>query len=791
MALNIEIDGQQIEVEPGTTVMDAAHKLGIYIPHFCYHKKLSIAANCRMCLVQVEKAPKPLPACATPVSDGMKVMTRSDYAMQAQKGVMEFLLINHPLDCPICDQGGECQLQDLAVGYGGSRSVYAEPKRVVMEKNLGPLVSTDMTRCIHCTRCVRFGQEIAGVMEMGQAFRGEHAEIMPFIDKTIDSELSGNIIDLCPVGALTSKPFRYAARSWELSRRKGVSPHDSLGSNLQIQVKNGKVMRVLPLENEDVNECWLSDRDRFSYEGLNSEDRLTKPMIRKDGAWVEADWQEVLSLVASKLREIQVKHGADQIGALAAPAQTTEEYYLLQKLMRGLGSGNIDHRLRQSDFRLDDKAHGAFWLGMPVAALNTLDRFLIVGSTLRKDHPLLALRLRQAVRHGAGMNLINPVVDDYLCKVANKSVVSPEGMVAALAGLVRALAESKGEAVPAMVVNANVTPEIKSIAESMSGGENKGIFLGNLAQHHPRYAEMHTLAQEAARLCGAALGVLGDAGNALGAVAAGAIPGRGAMGAQAVTGMNAAQMIASPRKAYILMGAEPEFDCHDPVAALAAMKQAEFVVALSPFKHGALDYADVLLPVAPFTETSGTYINAEGRLQSFNGAVKPLGETRPAWKVLRVLGNLLNLSGFDQDSSEAVRAEALGQDAQERMQRFMNNRVEPIHVSAAVPEEMERARLERIGEVPIYQTDAIVRRASSLQRTADAAPPVARASGMLLEKLGIQGGGMAIIRQGQGSIVIRVDRDDCLPANCVRLPGAHAVTASLGPLFGELTMERA
>ena len=796
MALNIEIDGQQIEVEPGTTVMDAAHKLGIYIPHFCYHKKLSIAANCRMCLVQVEKAPKPLPACATPVSDGMKVMTRSDYAIQAQKGVMEFLLINHPLDCPICDQGGECQLQDLAVGYGGSRSVYAEPKRVVMEKNLGPLVSTDMTRCIHCTRCVRFGQEIAGVMEMGQAFRGEHAEIMPFIDKTIDSELSGNIIDLCPVGALTSKPFRYAARSWELSRRKGVSPHDSLGSNLQIQVKNGKVMRVLPLENEDVNECWLSDRDRFSYEGLNSEDRLTKPMIRKDGAWVEADWQEALSLVASRLREIQVKHGADQIGALAAPAQTTEEYYLLQKLMRGLGSGNIDHRLRQSDFRLDNKAHGAFWLGMPVAALNRLDRFLIVGSTLRKDHPLMALRLRQAVRHGAGMNLINPVVDDYLCKVANKSVVSPDGMINALAGLVRALAESKGEVVPAMAVNADITPDIKSIAESMSGGENKGIFLGNLAQHHPRYAEMHTLAQEAARLCDAALGVLGDAGNALGAVAAGAIPGRGAMGAQTVAGMNAAQMIASPRKAYILLGAEPEFDCHDPVAALAAMKQAEFVVALSPFKHGALDYADVLLPVAPFTETSGTYINAEGRLQSFNGAVKPLAETRPAWKVLRVLGNLLNLSGFDQDSSEAVRAEALGQDAQERMQRFMNNRVEPIQVSAAVPEEMERAKferigLERIGEVPIYQTDAIVRRASSLQRTADAAPPVARASGMLLEKLGIQGGGMAIIRQGQGSIVIRVDRDDCLPANCVRLPGAHAVTASLGPLFGELTMERA
>jgi len=791
MALNIEIDGQQIEVEPGTTVMDAAHKLGIYIPHFCYHKKLSIAANCRMCLVQVEKAPKPLPACATPVSDGMKVMTRSDYAIQAQKGVMEFLLINHPLDCPICDQGGECQLQDLAVGYGGSRSDYAEPKRVVTEKSLGPLVSTDMTRCIHCTRCVRFGQEIAGIMEMGQAFRGEHAEIMPFIDKTIDSELSGNIIDLCPVGALTSKPFRYAARSWELSRRRGISPHDSLGSNLQIQVKNGKVMRVLPLENEDINECWLSDRDRFSYEGLNSEDRLTKPMIRKDGAWVEADWQEALSLVASRLREIQVKHGAEQIGALAAPNQTTEEFYLLQKLLRGLGSGNIDHRLRQSDFRLDDKAHGSFWLGMPVAALNRLDRFLIVGSTLRKDHPLLALRLRQAVRHGAGMNLINPVVDDYLCKVANKSIVSPNGMVAALAGLVRSLAEAKGEAVPTVAGNAEATPEIKAIAESMISGENKGFFLGNLAQHHQRYAEMHTLAQEAARLCGAKLGILGDAGNALGAVAAGAIPGRGAMGMQGVAGMNAAQMIASPRKAYVLLGAEPEYDCHDPVAALAAMRQAEFVVALSPYKHAALDYADVMLPIAPFTETSGTFINAEGKVQRFNGAVKPLGETRPAWKVLRVLGNLLNLAGFDQDSSESVRDEVLGQDAQARVQQFLNNRIDPVSVSLAASDQIERAKLERIGEVPIYQTDAIVRRAVSLQRTADAAPPVAKASGMLLEKLGIQGGGMAVIRQGQGSVVIRIDRDDCLPANCVRLPGAHAVTAAMGPLFGELTVERA
>ncbi len=786
MALNIEIDGQQIEVEPGTTVMDAAHKLGIYIPHFCYHKKLSIAANCRMCLVQVEKAPKPLPACATPVSDGMKVMTRSEYAVQAQKGVMEFLLINHPLDCPICDQGGECQLQDLAVGYGGSRSNYAEPKRVVTEKELGPLVSTDMTRCIHCTRCVRFGQEVAGIMEMGQIGRGEHSEIMPFINKTIDSELSGNIIDLCPVGALTSKPFRYSARSWELSRRKGISPHDSLGSNLQIQVKDGRVMRVLPLENEDINECWLSDRDRFSYEGLNSDDRLTRPMVKDNGQWVETDWQVALERVASRLREIQVKHGAEQIGALAAPMQTVEELYLLQKLMRELGSGNVDHRLRQSDFRLDSQAHGAFWLGMAVADLNKLDRFLVVGSTLRKDHPLLALRLRHAVRWGAGMNLINPLVEDYLCKVANKAIVSPDGMVDVLAALVRALAEMKNESVPAVAAGAEVTPDIKAIADSMAGGENKGIFIGNLAQHHSRFAEMLTLAQEVARLCGAKLGVLGDSGNGLGAIAAGAIPGRAAMGSKGVTGMNAAEMLASPRKAYVLLGAEPEFDCHDPLAAMQAMRDAEFVVALSPYKHAALDYADVLLPIAPFTETSGTFINIEGRVQSFHGAVKPLGETRPAWKVLRVLGNLLNLPGFDQDTSEAVRDEALGSDAQAGVSKMLNNRIDSVPVALSGAE-----KIERIGEVPIYQSDAIVRRATSLQRTADGMPPAAKASGILLDKLGISGGGMAIIRQGKGSIVIRVDRDDCLPVNCVRIPGAHGVTQALGALFGEITVERA
>jgi NADH-quinone oxidoreductase subunit G len=357
--LKIEIDGKALEVESGKTIMDAASAAGITIPHFCYHKKLSIAANCRMCLVQVEKAPKPLPACATPVTDGMKVQTRSEYAINAQKSVMEFLLINHPLDCPICDQGGECTLQDLAVGYGGSSSRYQEMKRVVRDKNLGPLIATDMTRCIHCSRCVRFGQEIAGVMELGMAGRGEHTEVMPFLETQVASELSGNVIDLCPVGALTSKPFRYTARSWELSRRPSISPHDSLGSNLEVHVKDDKVMRVLPRENEDVNECWLADRDRYSYEGLNTPERLTLPMIKQDGQWIETDWKVALDFVADRLKQFVPQ----DIGALSTPYRPAEELYLLQKLMREMGSGNVDHRLRHADFSLDEHASGGILAG--------------------------------------------------------------------------------------------------------------------------------------------------------------------------------------------------------------------------------------------------------------------------------------------------------------------------------------------------------------------------------------------------------------------------------------------
>jgi NADH-quinone oxidoreductase subunit G len=775
--LKVTIDGRETEVQNGATVMDAANGLGIYIPHFCYHKKLSIAANCRMCLVQVEKAPKPLPACATPVTDGMKVMTHSANARQAQNGVMEFLLINHPLDCPICDQGGECQLQDLAVGYGKSGSRYTEEKRVVVNKNLGPLISTDMTRCIHCTRCVRFGQEVAGIMELGMIGRGEHAEIIAFVGKTVDSELSGNVIDLCPVGALTSKPFRYSARTWELSRRKSVSPHDSLGSNLIVQVKQDRVMRVLPLENEELNDCWLSDRDRFSYEGLNSQERLTRPMLKEDGRWREVDWQDALEHVARVLSDIRFKHDPREIGALASPHSTLEEMALLAKLMRAMGSDNVDFRLRQSDFSADGKRAGVPWLGMKVAELGKLDRALVVGSFLRKDHPLIAARLRQIAKRRSQVNVLHCTDDDLLMPVANKAIVAPAELVATLAQIVKAAAEAKQKPVPAAVAAASVGTEAKAIAASLASGQNTAILLGNLAAQHPQAAQLQLLAQELAGVLGGKFGFLGEAANSVGGYLAGCVPSEG--------GLDAKAMLEQPRKAYLLLNAEPDFDCQDPRAAIKAMDSAELVVALASYRSFAADYADVLLPVAPYTETSGTFVNCEGRMQGFNGVVKPLGEARPAWKVLRVLGNLMSFSGFEYDTAEAIRDEVCAPDA---VAGKLDNRLNGAAPRIDTP---ARDGLERIAEVPVYFADPIVRRAASLQRTRDALPPRAWLGTALAQQLGVKAGERVRVRQGGGEAVVEVGVDARLPANCVRLAAAHRHTAGLGPMFGAVTVERA
>ncbi|RMC92395.1 NADH-quinone oxidoreductase subunit G [Aquitalea palustris] len=780
--LEIEIDGKKLTVPQGSTVMDAAHSVGTYIPHFCYHKKLSIAANCRMCLVEVEKAPKPLPACATPVTDGMKVHTHSDMAKKAQAGVMEFLLINHPLDCPICDQGGECQLQDLAVGYGNSSSRYQEEKRSVVGKDMGPLVSAEeMSRCIHCTRCVRFTEEIGGFQEIGMANRSEFSEIMPYLGKTVNSEISGNVIDLCPVGALTSKPFRYSTRAWELSRRKSVSPHDGLGSNLVVQVKSNEVMRVLPLENEAINECWIADRDRFSYEGLNSAERLQKPMIKFDGKWHETDWETALAYVVKGLNGVSADHGKDAIGFLTSPHSTTEELYLAQKLARAFGVNNIDYRLRRSDFSADAAQQGAQWLGSSIAELTAAKSILVVGSTQRKEQPLLASHLRQAVKKGSALNVIHVAGDTLLTAVNAKLIVSPLALVNALAQVLKAVVEIKSAQTAVDLAAVVVGAEAQAIAASLTGAESAAIVLGNVAQHHPAFAQLLKLAQEISALTGARFGLLAEAANSTGAELVGALPHRAAFGAAATAGLNAAAMIAAPRKAYFLLNTEVEFDSYNPQAAVAAMKQAATVIALTAYKGaGLLDYADVLLPIAPFSETAGSFVNMEGKLQSFNGVVRPLGETRPAWKVLRVLGNMLGLTGFEQNSAEEVRAELL---AKGSIESAFNNALGDVAINAAVT-----TGLVRIGEVPLYQADAICRRAQSLQQTADATAPVARAHSSLLARLNVAAGKEGLLRQGSGELKVLVEADDSLPADTVRLATAHPLTVGLGGMFDSIEL---
>jgi len=704
--VEIELDGQKVEVAEGSMVMHAAEKAGTYIPHFCYHKKLSIAANCRMCLVDVEKAPKPVPACATPVTQGMIVRTTSEKAIKAQKSVMEFLLINHPLDCPICDQGGECQLQDLAVGYGGSASRYQEEKRVVFHKDVGPLISMEeMSRCIHCTRCVRFGQEIAGVMELGMIHRGEHSEITTVSGSTVDSELSGNMIDICPVGALTSKPFRYSARTWELSRRKSISPHDSTGANLIVQVKNHKVMRVVPFENEEVNECWIADRDRFSYEALNSAERLTQPMLKQGGVWKEVNWQTALEYVANGLQDIKKKHGAASIGALVSPHSTLEELYLAAEFMRGLGSDNIDHRLRHAEF---PPFAGVRWLGTPIASLSKLQRVLVVGSNLRKDHPLFAQRIRQATRQGCVVSMIDVQQRDWAMPVAHTLLQPAADWVQALAQVAAAIAEAKGVPLPAGA-SASFDATAQAIAQSLLGGERKAVLLGNAAAHHAQASRLLALAHWIGTQTGASVGYLTEAANTVGAQFVRAQPLQG--------GQNAAQMLAGGLKAALLLNTEPVFDSAAGAKAVAALDAADMVVTMSPFKAN-MEFSDVLLPIAPFTETSGSFVNAEGRLQSFHAVVRPLGETRPAWKVLRVLANMLGLPGFEFESSQEVLMLAtktpVGQEPVIATSALSNQPAQGSDGGEAASSAADPV------VASIYQLDGLVRRAPALQRTADA-----------------------------------------------------------------------
>ena len=780
--LELEINGKKAEVPEGSTIIEAAQLAGIYIPHFCYHKKLSIAASCRMCLVEVEKAAKPLPACATPATNGMKVFTHSALAVKAQKSVMEFLLINHPLDCPVCDQGGECQLQDLAVGYGSSKGCFAETKHVTKAKSAGSLISMqEMSRCIHCTRCVRFGQEIAGVMELGMAYRNTHSEITTFLGRAIETELSGNLVDVCPVGALTSRPFRYQARSWELASRRSVSPHDSLGANITVQTKAGKVLRVLPHENEEVNECWLSDKDRFSYTALHTGERLTKPMLKQGGEWCEVSWNDAIDYVAHGLKDIAANAGSDALAALAAPWATLEELYLLKKLMQGLGTENVDYRLRRQDFSLDGKRAGATWLGMKIADVRHLDSVLIVGSFLAKDHPLLTQRLRHAVqKHHAEINLISLAADDSKLDFHTRQKVAPSRLALTLAAVVKEVAANKGVAMPELEA-VPVDATAKRIAVSLLSVKHKAVFLGQVAEQVGSAALLHQLGLKLSELCNATFGFLGEGANSVGGQLLG-------LGKKA----NAGEMFAKPRDAYLLFGMEPELDCADPGKALAALKAAKMTVLFSSFKHApALEYADAILPLAAFTETSGTFVNTEGRVQSFTGAAPPVGEARPGWKILRVLANALDLPGFAQASSEEVLQEAAISVNGEGFALGLNNALvsNPALVMPPLSEAGQGA-LERIADVPIYFTDPTVRRAAPSQETAAAALPLARASAATLAGLGIRAGDAVIVRQGQGVARLQAAEDKSVPEGCLRVAAGHSSTSALGGMFDPVFVER-
>jgi NADH-quinone oxidoreductase subunit G len=785
----IEIDGKTYEAQPGQMLIEVADAQGIDIPRFCYHKKLSVAANCRMCLVEVEKTAKPLPACATPVTEGMKVFTRSAKALAAQKAVMEFLLINHPLDCPICDQGGECELQDIALGYGRDVSRYQERKRVVVDKDVGPLIATEMTRCIHCTRCVRFGQEIAGIQELGATGRGEHTQIGTYIEQNITSELSGNVIDLCPVGALTAKPFRFSARAWEMQQYDGIAPHDAVGTHIHLHVRRNRVMRVVPKENEAINEVWISDRDRFSYEGLSAEDRLTQPMIKDENGWRTVDWETALTFTVEKLKQVIKTHQSTAIGALAAPTATVEELFLLQKLMRGLGTQHIDHRLRQVDFSDQQEAPLYPYLGQAITALEQCDAALLIGTHLRKEQPLLNHRLRKATLRGAQVMVVNPIDYPFNLPIAEKAIVPPSDLVTTLAGIAKALLVHKSTLIPArlesLLANASVDDNQAAIARKLRTGTRRTVLMGNLTTAHPQFAILRALAAVIAKLSGAVLGHLGEANNTAGAWLAGVLPHRGPAGQPVETvGLDAQAMFTQGLKAYVLLQLEPELDSVNGAEALAALQQAEFVVSLTAYHTPIIeDYAQVILPIALFAETSGTYINCEGNWQPFQGIVPPPGEARPAWKILRVLGNLFDLADFDYNSSE--------QATDELYQQVGNNRADN-RVAWRIPSDLTpqtSAGLQRVSEMPIYSTDTLVRRSSALRRTVDATIAFGvHVNAEVAAQSGLKAGDEVQVSQGNGSVTLPVFIDERVPAGCALIYAGEFANIDLGAWHGQVKL---
>jgi NADH-quinone oxidoreductase subunit G len=788
--VTITVDDRELKAPKGAMLISVTDDAGIHIPRFCYHKKLSVAANCRMCLVDVEKAPKPMPACATPVMEGMVVHTRSPKAIAAQKSVMEFLLINHPLDCPICDQGGECELQDLSMGFGGDSSQYADIKRVVFDKDIGPLVQTELTRCIQCTRCIRFGEEIAGMRELGATDRGERMQIGTFVEKSVDSEMSGNIIDICPVGALTAKPSRFSARSWEMVQHPAIAPHDAVGSNIYVHTFRGKVTRVVPRENEAINEVWISDRDRFSYQGIHAQDRLTTPLIKEDGMWREADWEDALQKAVSGLQSVINSHGADQFGSWVSASATLEELYLLQKVLRGLGSHNIEHRLRQADFSDQHGAPIMPWLGQSVQSLEKLNAALLIGSHVRKEQPLIAHRLRKAaIKNQARISFVNPRAFDWHFPVSQQCVSSGSGMLEDLAAIAKAAYQASSQAVPAhladVINGAQPEAQHKQIVEELSQAQKSTLLLGNIAHYHPQFAAIRALAAAIAEQTDSLLGYLPDAANTAGAWLAGALPQRGAAGQPLDnSGKTMADMLQQPCRALLTFNVEAEFDTSNGMQALSAVKAAEFVVAISSFVTDSMkEYADVVLPLSAFTETSGTYVNAEGVWQSFKGVTAPLGESRPGWKILRVMGNLFNLEGFDYTSSGDVKQEIKDQCQGIQLSNTLEH-------AAKVVVEKASAHLQRVGEVPIYAVDALVRRAAALQKTRDAAQDCVRINSRQAEQSGVAGAAKVKVTQDGGHSYLPLLIDEGVPDGCIWVAAGIPASLTLGNIFGPVELEK-
>jgi len=775
--VKIEIDGKEIAARDGAMVIEAADEAGIYIPRFCYHKKLSVAANCRMCLVEVEKARKPLPACATPVTDGLKVLTKSPLAIAAQKGVMEFLLINHPLDCPICDQGGECELQDVAVAYGSDVSRYAERKRVVANKNIGSLISTDMTRCIHCTRCVRFGDEIAGIKELGATGRGEHMQIGTYIESAVDSELSGNMIDLCPVGALTSKPFRYSARAWEMYSKNTLAPHDCVGSNIQMHVRGKDVMRVVPEENEQVNETWISDRDRFSYQGIGAKDRLSTPLMKVNGQWQEVDWETALSKAAEAISEA-AKKDSSSVGFVASPSSTLEELYLFQKLARGLDINNIDHRLRQTDFALADSENLENTLGHNINEIEKLDAVLLVGSDIRQEQPMLAHRLRKAALNGAKVSSLSSI--DYALRfpLSHSIVSSPNVLLEDLAAIAKALLNNSSNGadattslagLKALVAATSVKEVHEAIAQELTSATNSSLILGAQAYSHPQYSVIKMLAVAITELSNSVLSFLPHAANSTGAGLAGVLPNKlPGHKTSSVSGKNTVEMFAAKLSTYVLMNLEPELDFILNADASDALQNADLVVAMTPYvTENMQDYADILLPIGTFAETAGTFVNAEGRWQSFEGVLPPLGQTRPGWKILRVIGSMLNLDGFDYLDIDELHNEVRSTIGEVEAKNKLRWQCPPLL-------KIDSATTYRLADIPMYSGDNIVRRAGSLQLTQEAIQAGIYLSSNTAKSLGVEAGQVYSIIQDERSISLPIGINERIAEACIYIPGASA-----------------